>query len=194
MTATSRPGLPAISTLGSRARRRTVRLGLMAAAAAFAVVAAACTGTAAGGPPLFTYAPAAPSAATMPGMDMSPSASAPATSAAPASAGPASAAPVPGGSPIAAGATLQIAAQNIAFDTDHLEAPAGQAFVLEFANNDPGIPHNVEIRDGSGASVFKGQIITGPSKASYQVPALPAGSYMFQCDVHPNMTGTLTVK
>jgi plastocyanin len=27
----------------------------------------------------------------------------------------------------------------------------------------------------------------------YQVPALPAGSYPFVCDVHPSMTGTLTV-
>jgi len=129
----------------------------------------------------------------MPGMDMSPSAGAPEPSAAPASSGPASAAPVAPGSPVVAGAALHIAAQNIAFDTDHLDAPAGQAFVLEFANNDPGIPHNVEIKDATGASVFKGQIITGPAKASYQVPALPAGSYMFLCDVHPNMTGTLTV-
>jgi len=81
---------------------------------------------------------------------------------------------------------------NIAFDTDHLSAPAGKAFVLEFDNNDPGVPHNVEIKDASGASVFKGQIITGPAKVSYQVPALPAGSYTFVCDVHPTMTGTLT--
>jgi plastocyanin len=26
------------------------------------------------------------------------------------------------------------------------------------------------------------------------VPALPAGTYSFVCSVHPNMTGTLTVK
>jgi len=26
------------------------------------------------------------------------------------------------------------------------------------------------------------------------VPALPAGTYAFVCSVHPNMTGTLTVK
>ena len=83
---------------------------------------------------------------------------------------------------------------NIQFDTDHLEAPAGQAFVLEFDNNDPGVPHNVEIKDAKGSSMFKGQIITGPAKAAYQVPALAAGTYMFVCDVHPTMTGTLTVK
>jgi len=26
------------------------------------------------------------------------------------------------------------------------------------------------------------------------VPALPAGTYTFACSVHPNMTGTLTVR
>ncbi|MEA2607483.1 MAG: hypothetical protein QOI00_2240, partial [Chloroflexota bacterium] len=46
----------------------------------------------------------------------------------------------------------------------------------------------------TGASVFKGAIVTGPAKVSYQVPALAAGSYRFLCDVHPTMTGTLTVQ
>jgi plastocyanin len=169
----------------------------MAAAAALALIVAACS-SAAGGAPSFTYAPVQ-SASTMPGMDMSPPASAappasaPATSTAPAGSEPASAAPPPGG-PVANGATVHIAAQNIEFDTNHLDAPAGQAFTLEFDNNDPGIPHNVEIKDASGASRFKGQIVTGPMKVSYQIPALEAGTYMFICDVHPNMTGTLTVQ
>jgi plastocyanin len=123
-------------------------------------------------------------------MDMGPTASTPATTAAPAASVPASAAP---GTPAAAGAPLHISAQNIQFDTDHLEAPAEQAFVLEFDNNDPGVPHNVEIRDASGASEFKGEIITGPAQVSYQIPALAAGSYVFLCDVHPTMTGTVTV-
>ena len=173
----------------------------MSAATAVAVLVAACSGNAAGAAPVFTYAPAAPSTSTDPmaGMDMSPSVGPSSAPAAPAASGPASAVPVPAGSPAAAGspatagATLHIAAMNIAFDTDHLEAPAGQGFVLEFANNDPGVPHNVEIKNASGASMFKGQIITGPAKMSYQVPALAAGTYMFLCDVHPNMTGTLTV-
>ena len=127
-------------------------------------------------------------------MSMSPTASERAGSAAPAASVPASAAPSAAGSTATIGATLNISAQNIQFNTDKLEAPAGQAFVLEFDNNDPGIPHNVEIKDAYGASMFKGQIITGPAKASYQVPALAAGSYMFLCDVHPTMTGTVTVK
>ena len=182
---------------GWRPRLRARPFRPMAAAAALALVVAACS-SAAGGAPSFTYAPVQ-SASTMPVMDMSPSASAappasaPATSTPPAASGPASAAPPPG-SPVPNGATLHIAAQNIEFDTNHLDATAGQAFTLEFDNNDPGIPHNVEIKDASGASRFKGQIVTGPMRVSYQIPGLEAGTYMFVCDVHPNMTGTLTVK
>jgi plastocyanin len=166
----------------------------MAAAFGIGMLAAACTGSANGAAPTFTYAPPGPSASTMPGMDMGSSASPPTTSAAPSAAAPASAPPSIPSSPAAAGAVLHISAQNIAFDTNQLEAPAGQAFVLEFNNNDPGVPHNVEIKDANGMSMFKGQIITGPATISYQVPALAAGSYMFVCDVHPNMTGTLTAK
>jgi len=171
-------------------RHRRPRLSLMAAVVGLAMLAAACTVSANGAGSSYSYAPTAPSASTMPGMGMSPST----TSAPPAAAGAATPPPsTPSGS-AATGAVLHISAQNIAFDTNHLEAPAGQAFVLDFDNNDPGIPHNVEIKDANGTSLFKGQIITGPAKISYQVPALASGSYMFVCDVHPNMTGTLTAK
>ena len=185
MTTKFRPGLR------RRLRRNAKPFGPIVAAAALAMIVAACS-NAAGGAPSFTYAPV-PSASSMSAMDMSPAASAPATPAAPPASAPASAAPPPG-SPVATGATLHLAAQNIEFDTNQLEAPAGQAFTLEFSNNDSGIPHNVEIKDATGVSMFKGEIVTGPVKASYQIPALAAGTYMFVCDVHPNMTGTLTVK
>jgi plastocyanin len=35
--------------------------------------------------------------------------------------------------------------------------------------------------------------VTG-AKSDQVVPALPAGTYFFRCDVHPNMTGTIVVK
>ncbi len=56
------------------------------------------------------------------------------------------------------------------------------------------MPHNVDIKDASGTSVFKGDIFPGVATKNYDVPALKAGTYPFTCDVHPNMTGTLTVK
>ena len=180
--------------MADRALRGTP-LRLMATAPALAFIVAACTAAATGPSPGWTYPPAA-SPSTPSVMSMGPSASAPPSPAAPATSVPATSAPASaaggGAGGPSTGATLHISAMNIAFDTDHLSAPAGKAFVLEFDNNDPGVPHNVEIKDASGASVFKGQIITGPAKVSYQVPALPAGSYTFVCDVHPTMTGTLT--
>jgi plastocyanin len=168
-------------------------LRVAAAASALALVVAACSNAAAGGGPGFTFPPAA-APSTSPAMSMSPDASTPGGSAAPATSGPASTAPLLIAIPTTAGVPLRISAQNIQFDTDHLGAPAGRSFTLEFDNNDPGVPHNVEIKDATGASIFRGQIITGPSKVSYQIPALAAGNYMFLCDVHPTMTGTLTVK
>jgi plastocyanin len=173
--------------------RGTAPLGLMAAAPVLALVVAACSGAYGGGAATNTYAPPS-SPSGSPAMSMSQTASEPAVSAAPAASAPASAAPIPPGSPAAAGAPLHIAAQNIQFDTDHLEASAGQNWVLVFANNDAGVPHNVEILDATGASVFRGDVVTGPTTVSYRVPALGAGTYKFFCDVHPTMTGTLTVR
>ena len=63
---------------------------------------------------------------------------------------------------------------------------------IAFDNQDPNIPHNVEIKDGGGATVFNGEIFPGVAQRTYDVPALPAGAYTFLCTVHPNMTGTLT--
>ena len=89
---------------------------------------------------------------------------------------------------------LELSAQNIAYDTAQLTAPADQPFTIRFANKDPGVPHNVEIEDESGATVFLGEILNGIDTRDYAVPALPAGTYTFVCTVHPNMTGTLTVE
>jgi plastocyanin len=137
---------------------------------------------------------------TMPSMSM-PATSAPAPATAPSVVAPpvgsppaGSVAPTTGAPGATAGATLHISALNLAFNTNNLEAPAGQPFVIEFANNDPDIPHNIDILDASGASIFKGAIVNGPTTVSYQVPAIPPGTYSYHCDVHPFMTGTLTVK
>jgi plastocyanin len=122
----------------------------------------------------------------------------PAATAAPGD-GDATAAPAPTGEPgttAAPGgpvsAVLEISAQNIAFDTDTLSAPADTPFQIVFANNDAGIPHNVEIKQG-GQSIWVGDIFNGVETRTYDVPALPAGTYEFICTVHPNMAGTLTV-
>jgi mono/diheme cytochrome c family protein/plastocyanin len=101
----------------------------------------------------------------------------------------------PSGAP-GQGVVLKITAENTQYDVSTLEAPANTPFTIEFTNNDAGIPHNVAIHKDSptGAEIFKGEIFNGVGTRTYQVPALPAGTYGFVCSVHPNMTGTLTVK
>jgi plastocyanin len=88
---------------------------------------------------------------------------------------------------------VQEAALNIAFVNKDLQAPADQPFQIAFDNQDSGQPHNIHINDASGATVFNGDLVTGPAKATYNVPALKAGTYPFVCSVHANMTGTITV-
>jgi len=150
---------------------------------AVALAAAACSADTAPG---WTYAAPteAPSAAASSGASAAPS-------------GSASAAPSSGGSPAApsaggAGGAVQISALNIAFEQTSATAPADAPFTIHF-NNKEAVPHNVDVKDSTGASKFKGDIVTGPKEVDYEVPALPAGDYTFVCDVHANMTGTLKV-
>ena len=95
-----------------------------------------------------------------------------------------------------AGTELSIVAQGIAFDQDCLAAPAGQAFTIQFDNQDQGLPHNVAIY-GTGPPaadpLFQGEVFPGPDSRTYQVDALDAGQLYFQCDIHPDMSGTFVV-
>lgn len=89
---------------------------------------------------------------------------------------------------------IDISAVGVAFSTDTLTAPAATPFTIRFDNQDAGIMHNVEIKDGAGASVFKGEIFNGVGQRDYAVGALAAGVFDFVCTVHPNMTGKLTAE
>jgi plastocyanin len=172
------------------------------AAALTVVLAMILSACSSGAGPGWTYAPTPPPTPVPSGAaSAAPSAAA---SVAPAGSGEpgASAAPSgsPAGSPAASGAAsgtvLALTASGIAFDKTDLTAPADAPFQIAFTNNDAGIPHDVAIHTGSptGPIVWQGAIITGVATQTYDVPALPAGTYGFTCVVHPNMTGTLTVK
>jgi plastocyanin len=49
------------------------------------------------------------------------------------------------------------------------------------------------IKDAAGTTVFKGDIVS-KQQITYNVGPLAAGDYTFLCEVHPNMTGTVTVQ
>jgi plastocyanin len=91
------------------------------------------------------------------------------------------------------GGEADIVAQNTAFDTDRIELPADKGTTLVFENRDS-LTHNVAIyTEQGGDALFQGEIITATT-VEYQVPPLEAGSYFFQCDIHPTeMTGTVEV-
>jgi plastocyanin len=151
---------------------RSLRLTALAAAAVLAV--AACTSANAPG---WTYAPApSPTPVVIPSTE--PGSSAAASNS-------------PSQSP--GQAVIELSAQNIKFDKASLLAPADQTFQIKFTNNDAGVPHNVEIKDANGTSVFKGEIFSGVDSRLYTVPPLGTGDYQFVCSVHTNMVGTLVV-
>jgi plastocyanin len=93
------------------------------------------------------------------------------------------------------GTALSIAAKDRKFDKDCLAAPADQPFTIEFDNQDSA-PHNVAIYDRTNGKkpLFKGEVIIGPNKITYSVPAQASGTYEFQCEPHDfTMIGTFII-
>ena len=144
---------------------RHARLALLASSAVLALSACASE------PAAWTYAPA-PSKTPPPSAE--------------ASAGP--------GEP--ASSNIAITAAGVKFVETSVDVPAAAAFKIDFDNQDPGTPHDIVIHKGdvNGEVVFDGEQFNGVKLVVYDVPALDAGTYGFVCSVHPNMTGTLTVK
>ncbi len=99
------------------------------------------------------------------------------------------------------GTTIELTAERDKFDKDCLAAPADTPFTIKFTNkdkargDDPIYTHNVSIESTTGVrTFFAGEIVRGPKTVEYQVDALPAGTYGFECDVHPQrMNGTFVV-
>jgi plastocyanin len=92
------------------------------------------------------------------------------------------------------GTTIHVVASGFAFDQKCYAAPAGQAFTVDFDNKDSA-PHTFSVYtdDSASSALFKTPQITGEQK-TFQEKGLQAGTYYFQCDVHPNMNGTFVVK
>ena len=85
---------------------------------------------------------------------------------------------------------IVVVAKDLAFSPTDVAVPADEALTIVLDNQEDA-PHNIAIKDGSGADVFKGEIVSKKA-VTYQIQALAAGSYPFICEVHPNMTGTIT--
>lgn len=99
-----------------------------------------------------------------------------------------------GSDPDPADTDVTVTAADMAFDPDTVTVAAGEAFTIAFVNEDA-MPHNIAVYTDASKSekVFEGEMVTGGSVV-YDLPALDAGEYFFDCSLHPNMTGTLVVE
>ncbi|HLA16446.1 MAG TPA: c-type cytochrome [Candidatus Limnocylindrales bacterium] len=93
--------------------------------------------------------------------------------------------------------TVDVVAEGIAFDITTMKAPANEQWAIAFDQRDTGVGgHDVDIEKQDGTVVADNPVLTDPGTTTYAIPPLEAGTYVFQCSVHPipAMTGTLTVE
>ncbi len=95
--------------------------------------------------------------------------------------------------------TIDLTAQNLAFDKSTISVAAGANVTVNFNNKDSGMPHNFSVYQtlagGQTKPIFIGNTVTGPANATYHfVAPTEAGTYFFECDVHPSvMNGTFII-
>lgn len=87
---------------------------------------------------------------------------------------------------------IVIVAKDMKFQTTAVTVKAGTPVAIVLDNQESA-PHNIAIKDASGADVFKGEIVTN-TKVTNDIPALAPGTYTFLCEVHPDMKGTITAE
>ena len=94
------------------------------------------------------------------------------------------------------GSSVTLTAQHIAWDKSCLAAVPGKPIKVTIINKDGGIAHNFAIWQNSKLKhrIYVTEDVTGPATKTFTAPALKAGKYYFQCDIHgPAMSGTLVI-
>ncbi|HLF69848.1 MAG TPA: cupredoxin domain-containing protein [Actinomycetota bacterium] len=100
----------------------------------------------------------------------------------------------PEGTEVPSVALIEISADNLLFDKTQLDLPADKPFKLRFDNREDQL-HNVQIlKEKAGETLFIQPFFKGPSKVTWDVSPIPAGTYYFQCQIHPTtMFGKVVV-
>jgi hypothetical protein len=92
---------------------------------------------------------------------------------------------------------LQLIAEGGKWDKTTLAAPAGSIWHITVVSQEPIGHHNFVVASGKTFEerIYTGKNLLPKATVTYDIPALPAGSYLFICTVHPEtMTGTLTLQ
>lgn len=82
--------------------------------------------------------------------------------------------------------TTEIVASKSLFDKECVGAKAGQPLKLMFRNDDS-YQHNFAVYKGAGLGdkKYASPFFDGASQNTAEVPALEAGTYRFECNIHP---------
>ncbi|MGD9893750.1 MAG: cupredoxin domain-containing protein [Dehalococcoidia bacterium] len=98
--------------------------------------------------------------------------------------------------PISGTPLLTVTARAVAFDTKEITVRAGEPAQIRLDNFDAGINHNIAVyRDEeAGDLVIRGKLFDGPDVRDYVFEGMTPGTYHFQCDLHPAMSGVFIVQ
>jgi plastocyanin len=91
---------------------------------------------------------------------------------------------------------LTVTARNVAFDTKEIIVRAEERAQIRLDNIDAGINHNIAVYRDEAATdlLIRGKLFDGPDVRDYHFEGMTAGTYHFQCDLHPAMSGTFIVQ
>ena len=93
--------------------------------------------------------------------------------------------------------TVAITGRDVRFVERAPSAPAGNTTIV-FNNEDAGIVHNIRVYNGPNTdapSIAASALVEGPITQTLPLGTLGSGAYFYRCDAHPQtMTGTLTLQ
>lgn len=99
-----------------------------------------------------------------------------------------------GGTVSVVNGVVAISADDLEFDASVIQATAGEAFTVTFTNNEA-VPHNFSVfTEAGGEAIVQGDIIGEGETDEIEVTALEPGEYYFECELHPEMNGTIVVE
>ena len=93
----------------------------------------------------------------------------------------------------AGGEKFKIVGKNIAFAPDKLTIPLNKDVEIIFDNRDASVPHNIHFKTPTDVKTDVKEGKSAGVRDTIRLNVNKAGTYEFLCDVHPTMTGQLTV-